>query len=337
MTAHYQLTCIKSWTSFRPGSEESVYGRYATIEQANVAIRRAKASFYGKVDDAWTGGRLKDGRLWYNCDDFGHEEYYKLRIRKHTVLQPNLPGGDDGNCLKLPARIVQALDASDQFRLLLEDVNAREEIIDRIAEEIDVSDQFQLLLENNNAREEITDRVANELTVEEQFDLLLDDDNAREEITDRVAQELSVDDQLQLILEDDTARNEVFRRIELEHSRRYVRRGGPTFGDVAFEKILDEEGGAKWILDYLRRSTRKSNQQFEELILGKIMQADDGVGEILEDITSRKVTALSTQLRAELTRDIRRELEVKIREEIANEQAHVDGARRPRKRARRAC
>ncbi|KAI1739698.1 hypothetical protein F4680DRAFT_421224 [Xylaria scruposa] len=328
MMTHYQLTCIKSWTSFRPGSEETVYGRYATIEQANVAICRVKEFLGGGVHDEWTGGVLKDGRLWYNCVDWGHEEYYKLRIRKQTVSQPNpslahyISADDDGD----PC-IVQELDASDQFRLLLDDADAREEIIDRVDSELSVEHQFQLLLENDNAREEMTDRIASELTV---------------------------DDQFQLALEDEIARNEIFLRIKLEHSRRHTRSGGPTFEDVAFEKILNAEGGTERILDYLRQSTTKNNQQFEELVLGKIMQADDRVGEILENITSRKVTALSNQLRAELTRDIRRELEVKIREEIRlkmtsedegdsvaikaenpDELANSDGTRR-RKRARRA-
>ncbi|KAI0857413.1 hypothetical protein F4860DRAFT_489531 [Xylaria cubensis] len=354
---HYQLTCIKSWTSFRPGSDETVYGRYETIEQANFAILGARERLEGRVDnDGWTGGQLRDGRLWYNCDDWGHEEYYKLRIRKQTAREPNslaryLQEGDAGNNLKLSARILQVLDASDQFRLLLKNDSARKEAIDRVAAEIDVSDQLQLILENETARETVLDRMAEEFNAHDQFELLLENDNAREEIVDRMAEEFNEHDQFELLLENDAAREEVIDRIvdesdtsewfehvldsdigreevidriQLEHSQRHARHDGPKFEDVALERILDTEGGAEEILDHLRQSTRKTDQQFEEFALGKIMEADHGVGEILEDITSRKVAALSNRLRAELTRDIRRELEVKIREEIRLEMASED-------------
>ncbi|TRX91118.1 hypothetical protein FHL15_007906 [Xylaria flabelliformis] len=263
----------------KPGSDETVYGRYATIEQANIAIRRARENLEGRVDDdGWTGGQLRDGRLWYNCDDWGHED-------------------------------------------------VREAVLNRMAEEFNEYDQFELLLANDAAREELIDRIVDESDTSEWFERVLDSDFGTEEVIDR---------------------------IQLEHSQRHARHDGPKFEDVALERILETEGGPEQILDYLRESTRKNDQQFEEFVLGKIMEADHVVAEILEDITSRKVAALSNRLRAKLTRDIRRELEVKIREEIrvetaskdngasvaiktedADELADLDGARR-RKRARRA-
>ncbi|CAJ2503252.1 Uu.00g106460.m01.CDS01 [Anthostomella pinea] len=145
MTTHnYTAVCTKSWASFRPGSVADRGGSFTAIADANDALEKMYDDLVEEeVEDGWTFGVLEDGRRWYNCDDWGHEESYKLRIARERFPEPGYKDGlmldlfqdehdreeararfiDDGN--EFTGKLMQDLFKDEQVR-----EEARERFID---------------------------------------------------------------------------------------------------------------------------------------------------------------------------------------------------------------
>lgn len=109
----YTVTEFKSWTSWKGGSVTEDRGTYDSILAANEGIDAVYERLRGGTEeDGWSMGEWDDGRHWYNCDDWGHEERYQLRIKakpiKRTVVRrprprspsdepPQQPGSSNNN------------------------------------------------------------------------------------------------------------------------------------------------------------------------------------------------------------------------------------------------
>ena len=66
--------------------EEWKQGTYDTIQLANKAAREAYERVAERTEeDGWTMGHWDDGRVWYNCNDWGHRETVEVRIRAEEV------------------------------------------------------------------------------------------------------------------------------------------------------------------------------------------------------------------------------------------------------------
>jgi hypothetical protein len=88
----YSYTVIehKEWTSCRAGSDPRRHGPYDTLDEANAVLTSIYERLrHGTEVDGWSDGWWPDGRRWYNCDDWGHEESYKLRIEA-TPTRPRV-------------------------------------------------------------------------------------------------------------------------------------------------------------------------------------------------------------------------------------------------------
>ncbi|KAI0019953.1 hypothetical protein F4780DRAFT_780065 [Xylariomycetidae sp. FL0641] len=210
----YTVVCHKSWTSFRPGSVTDRHGTFATIDDANTGLFALRHRLEdGVEEDGWTGGQIADGRWWLNCDDWGHEELYKLRIEKKPVQhiqtipphlralsdaghhQPNIGGSE-------VERLIDQLPIGDRgfqqevLDRLLESHDGMQALLDRLQVDSNIGLQMHVadrLLEQNNGTEELFRRLP--FDQEEFQGAVLGGFCATEEGTEQLLQHLPFDDQ----------------------------------------------------------------------------------------------------------------------------------------------
>ena len=130
----YTVTERKAWTSFRPGSVKERHGTYSTVAEANAAINNAyQLLASGTEPGGWTRSQSADGRLAYDCDDWGHEESYELRIEDSVVHGAGSAAGmtvslDGGQPVRQPAH--------NRIQRILGD-DGKEEVLEMLKDQIE--------------------------------------------------------------------------------------------------------------------------------------------------------------------------------------------------------
>ncbi|KPI44602.1 uncharacterized protein AB675_8760 [Cyphellophora attinorum] len=268
----YSYTVIehKEWTSFRAGSDPTHHGPYDTLDEANAVLTSIYERLrHGTEVDGWSDGTWPDGRRWYKCDDWGHEESYELRIEA-TATRPR--------AVRIAPAVVAGSNSSHQIRedifttqslrrALIKRIAASEKgieaAVDRlIANPRTASELVQVL--SSNAPTAVLDAlvgslVGSEVRVERVISQILDHEEAAELLRDEV-------------LGSNSGREEAVRQIL---------------------QILEYKGGWKKAVRQIFESDGVSEEAVRQ-----ILESDNGCEEAVRQILAREdqPQALRTEL-----------------------------------------
>ena len=221
---------------------------------------------------------MEDGRLFYDCDDLGHEESYKLRIEKAAV---NGPGHGPARAANPYGSVARQLFPSQRWEQLSEGLKRRmvaeawqqDRVVKGLMEEVkqqlqrpryewSLDDDWshlrneltEQLLEDDEVKERLVEELKEDRDVkQEAIEELKEDDDVRQEAVDELK-------------EDDDVRKEAIGELKQEQ--------GEWLRDKVMDALKDdaEEQLKKHIMDETRAAmTPAKRKELRELAWKKIV------------------------------------------------------------------